>query len=55
MFDFESNKFLGGSEKNILLFHLAKENITSRGMKSNSSGRAEKEKQLFSLVRLLIF
>lgn len=48
MFDLESNQFLGGSEKITLLFPLAKENITSRVIKSNSSGRAEKEKQLFS-------
>lgn len=55
MFVFESNQFLGGSEKNTLLFYLAKENVTSRGIKSNSSGRAEKGKQLFSLVCLLAF
>lgn len=48
MFDLESNQFLGGSEKITLLFPLAKENITSRVIKSNSSGRAEKGKQLFS-------
>lgn len=55
MFDFESNQFLGRSKKATLLFHLAKENVTSGGIKNNFSGRAEKRKQLFSLVCLLAF
>lgn len=54
MFAFESNQFLGGSEKNTLLFHLAKENVTLRRIKNNSLGRAEEGTVIFTCFVCLL-